>query len=84
MTLHGLDVGFRESVGSHADAILGTHGGSGALGVEQRVGPQGPLVVRPRLVDVKTRRAFRSERHPLQLGQMPLHDSAEHRLDLGP
>ena len=84
MTLHGLDIGFRKSVGSHVDAILGTYGRGGALAVEQGVGPQGPLIVGPHLFDVETERVFRSGRHPLQLGQLPFDDSAEHCLDLGP
>ncbi len=84
MTLHGFDVGFRKPVGDHADAILRTHSGGGALSVEQGVGPQGPLVVRPRLDDVKARRAFQCKRQAIQLVQLPLHDSAKHCLNLGP
>ena len=43
MALHGLDVGFRESVGGHADAILRAHDGSSALGRRAGCRSTGPL-----------------------------------------
>ncbi|MBR1156047.1 hypothetical protein [Bradyrhizobium sp. JYMT SZCCT0428] len=82
VTLDGLDIGVREPVGDHARAIFLTYDSRGALCVEQGVGPQRPLVVRPRLVDIEAECALCGERHPLQLGQLPLDDSAKHCLDL--
>lgn len=84
MTLHGLDVGFREAFGDHAVAILRTHDSAVSLGVQQRVGPQGPPVVRPRLVGVETRRVLGGERHQIELDHVLLDDSMEHCLDLRP
>lgn len=84
VTLHGLDVSFREAFGDHAVVILGANRSSVSLGVEQRVGPQGPPVVPPRLVNLETRRVLGCERHQIELGELLLHHGMQHCLNLRP